>query len=228
MVINQVLLKRYRVIKEIGSGAFGNTYIAIDTAFPGEPRRVVKHLCPTNNDSESLAIAERLFESEATVLSRLGEHDHIPRLFAYFEEDGEFFLVQELIEGQDLIREFQPEKRWSEAETVEFLQELLAILAVVHQQNTIHRDIKPANIMRRQKDDKLVLIDFGAVKEILTVDQQGTTTVGIGTSSYMPPEQAIGKPGKYSDIYAVGKLGIQALTGLPSRELPQDSEQLSC
>lgn len=230
MLLGKVLFKQYKVIEEIGSGAFGKTYIAIDTAFPGEPRRVVKHLSPYNSESENLKIAKRLFETEAKVLSILGENAQIPRLFSYFEEDGEFFLVQELIEGHNLTQEFQPGKRWSEAETVEFLQELLSILSVVHQQNTIHRDLKPANIMRRQKDGKLVLIDFGAVKEILTINQPEQTsqqpTVGIGTYAYMPPEQAQGKPGKYSDVYAVGMLGIQALTGLPSRKLPQNSKEL--
>jgi eukaryotic-like serine/threonine-protein kinase len=218
-------------IEEKGSGAFGHTYIAIDRAFPGRPRRVVKHLCPKNDDAESLAIAERLFETEAKVLSTLGEHIQIPRLFAYFEEEGEFFLVQELIEGHNLTQEFQPGKKWSEAETVKFLQELLTILSVVHQQNTIHRDLKPANIMRRQQDGKLVLIDFGAVKEILTINQPEQTsdqpTVGIGTGAYMPQEQAMGRPGKYSDVYAVGMLGIQALSGLPSKELPRNSEDLA-
>jgi eukaryotic-like serine/threonine-protein kinase len=231
MSIDKVLLKRYKVTEAIGEGAFGTTYIAIDTAFPGQPRLVVKHLCPHNSDPESVKIATRLFKSEAKCLSKLGEHDQIPRLFASFEEDGEFYLVQELVEGNNLTQEFQSGKRWSEAEIVKFLQELLEILSVVHQQNTIHRDLKPANIMRRQKDGKLVLIDFGAVKEILTVNQHETTTsssptIGIGTGSYMPPEQAIGRPGKYSDVYAVGMLGIQALTGLPSRELPRDSEHL--
>ncbi|VEP13130.1 putative Calcium/calmodulin-dependent protein kinase [Hyella patelloides LEGE 07179] len=231
MLIDKVLFKQYKIIEEIGSGAFGKTYIAIDTAFPGSPRRVVKHLCPKNSDPESLAIAKRLFKTEAKVLSHLGEHDRIPRLFSYFEEEGEFFLVQELVEGQDLTQEFQPGKRWSEVETIRFLQELLEILSVVHQENTIHRDLKPANIMRRQRDGKLVLIDFGLVKEILNVDRQETKavslSVGVGTHFYMPPEQAIGRPGKYSDVYAVGILGIQALTGLPpSREIPQDSEQL--
>ena len=231
MAIGKTLFKQYKIIDEIGSGAFGNTYIAIDTAFPGEPRRVVKHLCPHDTNPKNLEIAKRLFKTEAECLSRLGEHDRIPRLFSYFEEDGEFYLVQEFIAGQDLTGEFQPGKRWSEAETVNFLQELLKILTFVHQENTIHRDIKPANIMRRDRDGKLVLIDFGAVKEILSANQPGDTTtlsstVGIGTYSYMPPEQAMGRPGKYSDVYAVGMLGIQALTGLPSRKLPQDSEQL--
>jgi serine/threonine-protein kinase len=228
MLIGKILLKRYEVIKPIGGGAFGNTYIAEDIAFPGKPRLVVKHLCPNNSDPQAMAIAKRLFETEAKCLAELGKNDRIPSLFAYFEEDGEFFLVQELIEGHNLTQEFQPGKRWSEAETVQFMQELLEILAFVHKNDTIHRDLKPANIMRRQKDGKLILIDFGAVKEVLTVDKQGQTdlSVAIGTSHYMPPEQATGRPGKYSDVYAVGMLGIQALTGLPSRELPQDSDHL--
>jgi eukaryotic-like serine/threonine-protein kinase len=230
MLLGKVLLQRYEVIEEIGSGAFGDTYIAIDQAFPGKPRMVVKHLCPNNSDPENLKIAKRLFETEAKVLSTLGENDQIPRLFSYFEEDGEFYLVQELVEGHTLSQEFEPGTRWSEAKTVKFLRELLEILSVVHQQGTIHRDLKPANIMRRQQDGKLVLIDFGAVKEILSIQQSEPTgeppTVGIGTAAYLPPEQAMGRPGKYSDIYAVGMLGIQALTGLPSQDLPQDTEHL--
>jgi serine/threonine-protein kinase len=202
MLIGKILLKRYQIVEEIGSGAFGHTYKAIDAAFPGKPHCVVKHLSPHNDDSKALEIATRLFETEAKVLSRLGEHDKIPRLFSYFEEDGEFFLVQELIKGQTLSKEFQSGRRWSEEETVNFLRELLEILSVVHQENTIHRDLKPANIMRRDSDGKLVLIDFGAVKEVLTVDRDGQTdsTIAIGTLTYMPFEQTKGKPGKHSDV----------------------------
>jgi serine/threonine-protein kinase len=138
MLLGKVLFKQYKVIEEIGSGAFGHTYIAIDTAFPGEPRRVVKHLSPHNSEPRNLKIAKRLFETEAKVLSILGENTQIPRLYSYFEEEGEFFLVQELIEGYNLTQEFQPGKKWSEAETVKFLQELLSILSVVHEKNTIH------------------------------------------------------------------------------------------
>ena len=228
----EILRQRYEIVKAIGSGAFGNTYIAIDRDFPGLPYRVVKHLCPTHHDPASLTIAKELFATEARCLSKLGEYNQIPRLFSYFEENNEFYLVQELVKGHDLTHEFQPGKKWSESETVDFLIELLSILSVVHQNNTIHRDIKPANIMRRGEDGKLVLIDFGAVKEVLTVDKDGQITVivyptkGIGTPIYMPPEQAMGKPGKYSDIYAVGMLGVQALTGLTGKDLPLDSDGL--
>lgn len=158
MLLGKVLLQQYKIIEEIGSGAFGNTYLATDTAFPGEPHRVVKHLCPQNDDPENVEIAKRLFKTEAECLAKLGENDQIPRLFSYFEEDGEFYLVQELVEGHTLTQEFQPGERWSEVKTRKFLQELLEILAFVHQQDTIHRDLKPANIMRRHKDGKLVLI----------------------------------------------------------------------
>jgi len=232
MLIGKILKQRYEIIKEIGRGAFGNTYIAVDRDFPGLPHRVVKHLCPTHTDPASLTIAKKLFKTEAECLSKLGEYSQIPRLFSYFEEENEFYLVQELVEGHDLTHEFQPGKKWSESKTVDFLRELLSILSLVHQNDRIHRDIKPANIMRRRDDGKLVLIDFGAVKEVLTVDKDGQTTtvinstIGIGTPAYMPAEQAMGKPGKYSDIYAVGILGVQALTGLAGAGLPLDSEGL--
>ena len=230
MLIGKTLLKRYEIVEEIGAGGYGHTYKAIDTAFPEKRYCVVKHLHPSNQDSEILKIATRLFKTEAKVLSRLGKNDGIPELYAYFEEDGEFYLVQEIVEGKDLGREFIPEFKWSESETVSFLQELLTILSKVHAQQTVHRDIKPANIMRRDRDRKLVLIDFGAVKEILTVDKNGNTilpnlTVGIGTRAYMPIEQVMGQPDTYSDIYTVGLLGIQALTGLAPVDLPRDAEQ---
>jgi eukaryotic-like serine/threonine-protein kinase len=226
-MLDRLLRQRYKIIEHLGSGGFGDTYRAIDLDFPNQPLCVVKHFLPKNSHPEALAIAQRLFDREAECLSKLGENTAIPRLYAYLEEEGEFFLVQELIEGHNLTQEFQLGQKWSEAETVNFLRELLEILAFVHQNNTIHRDIKPANIMRRSSDNKLVLIDFGAVKEVLTVDKEGKTdiTIGIGTGAYMAPEQARGKPGKYSDVYAVGMLGIQALTGLSSRELPQDADK---
>ncbi len=223
--ISHILRQRYKILERIGGGGFGDTYLAIDLDFPGERQCVVKHLSPKNSDPDAVAIAKILFKTEAECLSRLGEQNRIPRLYSYFEEEGEFYLVEEFIEGNNLASEFKSGKRWSEEETVRFLQELLEILTFVHQENIIHRDIKPANIMRRDQDRKLVLIDFGAVKEKLTVDKRGQTSVVIGTPPYIAPEQGMGKPEKCSDIYAVGILGIQALTGLVSRDLPQDSDQ---
>ena len=233
MLLKKILRGRFKIVDKIGGGGFGETYLAIDLDYVPQRQCVVKHFSPRNSHPEAVAIAKRLFKEEAKSLSSLGEHDRIPRLYAYIEETPEFYLVQEFISGHSLATEIEPGKKWSEAETVSFLQELLEILAVVHQDNKIHRDIKPANIMRRD-DGKLFLIDFGAVKEIVTVDRNGNTnirtsdlTVGIGTYYFMAPEQAQGKPEKCSDIYAVGKLAILALTGLSFielDELPIDSD----
>ncbi len=225
-MIDTFLRKRYRILEFLGCGAFGDTYLAEDLDLPNRPRCVVKHLRPKTSEPEVLLVARRLFESEAEVLYRLGNtSDQIPRLFAHFEEDGEFYLVQEFIDGHDLSAEIIPGKRWSEGDVVQLLQQILEVLAVVHRQNIIHRDIKPRNLMRRREDGTILLIDFGAVKEIkgLAANTQGevTPTIVIGTNGYMPNEQANSKPKLCSDIYAVGVIGIQALTG----NLPENFQE---
>ncbi|HEY9606173.1 MAG TPA: serine/threonine-protein kinase [Allocoleopsis sp.] len=217
---------RYKIVKHLGGGGFGQTYLAEDLQLPGNPLCVVKQLQPRSTDPLTLEIAKRLFDREAQVLYKLGNHDQIPRLLAHFEQEQEFYLVQEFIEGHDLKQELPRGKRLSETQVLVLCQELLNILEFVHQQDVIHRDIKPANIIRRKHDGKLVLIDFGAVKEVTTqtVNPEGQTslTVAIGSPGYMPNEQLRGKPQFCSDIYAVGMLGIQALTGISPSQLPED------
>jgi serine/threonine protein kinase len=221
-----ILRNRYQVLRHLGTGGFADTYLAQDRDLPSHPQCVIKNLKPTSPNPEVLPIARRLFETEAQVLYLLGQHNQIPKLFAHFEEDGEFYLVQEFIDGHDLASELIPGKRFSEVEVIELLREILEALVVVHQRNIIHRDIKPQNLMRRRTDGKIVLIDFGAVKEIgtLAVNSQGQvrSTISIGTPGYMPNEQANCDPKLCSDIYAVGVIGIQALTGLLPQQLLQD------
>lgn len=224
-----LLSGRYKIVAEMGRGGFGQTYLAEDLHLPGNPKCVVKQLKPKNTDPESLQIARRLFNSEAEVLQKLGNNDRrIPRLFAYFEENQEFYLVQELIEGKPLSEEIKPGQRLSEAKVIEFLREVLSILEYVHAQNVIHRDIKPSNIIRRNSDGKLVLIDFGAVKQISNQKENNTggsnLTVAISTYGYTPPEQIQGNPRFSSDIYAVGITAIEALTGIHPSQLPRDNK----
>ncbi|MBD2362076.1 serine/threonine protein kinase [Anabaena minutissima FACHB-250] len=225
-MLDKLLDGRYRIIQVLSAGGFGETYIAEDTRRIGNPRCVVKHLKPASDDPNYLKIARRLFYSEAETLEKLGDHNQIPRPLAYFEEDEEFYLVQDFIEGRPLSAEMLPGQRWSESQVVEMLQDVLGILDFVHSYGVIHRDIKPDNLIRRVKDDKLVLIDFGAVKQVrsplATNQSQMTATVAIGTPGYMPAEQGQGKPRPNSDIYALGMIGIQALTGRYPIQLQED------
>ncbi|NJN59199.1 MAG: tetratricopeptide repeat protein [Leptolyngbyaceae cyanobacterium SL_5_9] len=216
---------RYKVVSQLGAGGFGQTFLAEDLHLPGNPRCVVKQLQPQVKDPTSLQIARRLFDTEAQALYKLGNHDQIPRLLAHFEQDQEFYLAQELIEGEPLSEEMTGQP-WSEGRVIALLRDTLTALAFVHQQNVIHRDIKPSNLMRRRSDGKIVLIDFGAVKQASTVlvnpETGPTQTISIGTHGYMPNEQLGGNPRFCSDVYALGKLAIQALTGVPPKLLHED------
>jgi serine/threonine protein kinase len=229
MLTDTILRNRYKILKELGRGGFSVTYLAVDLDLPGNPKCVVKQLKTRNSDNTILQIAKKLFNREAQVLYRLGKgHKQIPEMFAHFEENDEFYLVQEFVDGHDLTKEVKPRHRLSEEKVTQLLEEILEVLVFVHENNVIHRDIKLRNIMRRREDGKIVLIDFGAVKEIkgLTKNQQGdvNSTLIIGTPGYMPDEQANGKPRLCSDVYAVGMLGIQAVTGISPRELPFDPD----
>ncbi len=219
---------RYAVIQQLGAGGFGQTFIASDRHLPDHPRCVVKQLKPRFEDAASLQTARRLFDTEARVLYRLGDHDQIPRLLAHFEDGQEFYLVQELIEGVPLSQEWVPNEPWSSDRVLALLLDILTGLAFVHEQQVIHRDLKPDNLMRRTRDGKIVLIDFGAVKQVtqtpLTTTGQTNLTVSIGTQGYMPPEQISGNPRFSSDVYAVGMIGIQMLTGCHPRTLTTDPQ----
>ncbi len=225
--MQRILLdRRYEIIRPLGRGYFGETFLAQDNRRMGR-QCVVKHLQPGSNDPYTLHEAKLLFESEAISLEKLGKHDQIPDLFDYFqEENGEFYLVQEFIEGYPLHLEILPNKKLAENQVIDILKDVLGILSFVHNYQVIHRDIKPSNLMRRHKDQKIILIDFGAVKQVRTqiVNAQGQTCVTriVGTPGYMPNEQLKGKPQFSSDIYALGVTAIEALTGVPPNQLQED------
>lgn len=220
---------RYQIINKLGAGGFGRTFLAEDLHLPGHPQCVVKQLKPQTSEPETLAMARRLFDTEAEVLYQLGNHDQIPRLLAHFEDNEEFYLAQEFIEGEPLTKEFAKGQPWTESQVIMLLQDILQVLAFVHEQQVIHRDIKPPNLIRRQGDGKIVLIDFGAVKQVssqVVNPETGETnlTISIGTKGYMPNEQLAGTPRFSSDVYAVGMLGIQALTGVHPKSMGEDPQ----
>ncbi|WP_228014531.1 serine/threonine-protein kinase [Fortiea sp. LEGE XX443] len=223
----KLLNNRYKVTQVLGSGGFGYTYLADDTKRPSSPKCVVKHLQPAQKDPRFLEVARRLFNTEAEILEILGHHKRIPQLLAYFEENQQFYLVQEFIKGHCLQDELIPGKPLEEAEVIKILKDVLKVLAFVHDHNVIHRDIKPSNLMRRETDTRIVLIDFGAVKQIQPLPEEENAenfTVAVGTFGYASPEQLMGQPRLNSDIYALGMIGIQALTGKNAKEIERDPQ----
>ncbi len=230
-MLGQLLDGRYKVVRVLGAGGFGQTFVAEDTKM-FDAHCVAKVLKPAARDAQTLELARRLFSAEARLLHELGNHNQIPRLFASFEEDRDFYLVQEYIEGHPLSQELVPAVQMSEQDVASMINDILEPLAFVHQKNVIHRDIKPPNLMRRSSDGKIVLIDFGSVKQIQNqvVESDGQTkmTVAIGTFGYMPTEQGAGEPELSSDIYAVGMIALQALTGIMPNKFPKGLDREIC
>ncbi|MEG4203802.1 serine/threonine-protein kinase [Microcoleus sp. Pol7_A1] len=218
-MLGKLMRMRYRITEHLVSTEYSDTYLAEDENLPDRPFCLVKRL---KSQSEKTC---HLFDRETRVLYRLGQHDRIPELLARFEEDGYFYLVYQFIEGQPLYQELTEGQPWEEHQVIALLKDILEVLVFVHKQDVIHRDVHPQNLIRRTSDGKIVLIDFGAVKEINTSQNSiGQTKSRGGTQQdYIPPEQAIGSPKFCSDIYAVGIIGIQALTGMRPKQLRVDN-----
>ncbi|MFB8791367.1 MAG: serine/threonine-protein kinase [Potamolinea sp.] len=208
-----VELRRYRPIKQLGSGGFGKTYLAEDIERFNQPC-VIKQFAPQSQGTSALEMASRLFEEEARRLQHLGEHSQIPTLLAYFKQDNRLYLVQQYIKGANLLDEVEFLGVFSEQKIQELLLDLLNILKSVHQEKVIHRDIKPENIIRRKSDKKFVLIDFGASKQLsgTILSKQGTS---IGSFGYVPMEQMdSGEAYPASDLYSLGATCFHLLSGV--------------
>ena len=222
-----LLYHRYKIIRDLAEGSFGKTFLAEDTQMPTRQQCVIKQLKPINDDRPGVVqLVEERFAREAAVLEAIGHgHSQIPDLLAYFELDGQFYLVQEWIEGTPLSELLQTP--WPEEKVSALLASALDALAHVHAQNIIHRDIKPDNIILRQSDQLPCLIDFGAVKELMNTvvvpSASQASSVVIGTLGFMAPEQAVGRPVFSSDLYSLGMTAIYLLTGHSPLEIPTDS-----
>jgi serine/threonine-protein kinase len=217
---------RYQVVKVLAAGGFGITYLAQDGAIPGNPLCVIKQLCPKVRNQMALERAKRRFRQEARVLSKLGSHSQIPLLLDYFTVNQEFYLVQEYVPGEVLTKEVRRQGRQSEGQVRKFLTDLLPVLKFIHRCRIIHRDIKPPNIIRCKDDGRLVLIDFGAVRECLADTDgngyQAPLTQFVGTPGFAPPEQRAMRPTFASDIYALGMTCLFLLTGKTPMEFDSD------
>ncbi len=214
-----LLRDRYRVERLLAEGGFGATFLARNLAIDDQPQCVIKQLRCDAFDPRELGRARELFEREAKTLRKVGDHPQIPALYDYFESGGEFYLVEEYVEGPTLQRLLEQQGPFTEAALRQFLSEMLPILQFLHERDVIHRDIKPANLIRRAPDRRLVLIDFGAVKdEVRQINEAGTgqtalTAFAIGTPGFAPPEQLAMRPVYASDLYSLGVTCLVLLTG---------------
>lgn len=228
LLVGALVRGRYKIVKQVGKGGFGITYLIEDQdCFTA--KRILKELCPVPflNRSEEKAkeagdIAERLFHREAKILLNLS-HPGIPKLYAYFNEGDYSYLVQDFIPGQTLSEELSQRKQvFTEREVCELMLELAEILEYLHGQKPpiIHRDIKPQNLMRHS-DGRLQLIDFGAVYQAVSARASSETL--IGSPGYAPPEQIFGEPVPQSDLYATGATMLRLLTGIHPSKLFNNS-----
>ena len=222
-----LLNNRYRIIKTLGRGGFGETYLTEDTHMPSRRKCVLKQLKPMVKQPQIPLWMKERFQREAAILEELGNgSNQIPQLYAYFSEDDKFYLVQEWIEGSTLDCYWEREGNLHRDEVRQILVQLLPVLEYVHSCRIIHRDIKPENIILRQGDNLPFLIDFGAVKEAIATEvmrnSDSNYSASIGTPGYMASEQAAGRPIYSSDLYSLGLTAIFLLTGKSPHELETD------
>ncbi|MBD6617311.1 tetratricopeptide repeat protein [Komarekiella sp. 'clone 1'] len=214
---SHLLNGRYRILTVLNTEEVTQTYLVEDTNLPNS-KFVLKQLRPPSKNPQTLKILRHLFISKARTLQQLGqEHNQIQKLIDYFEEKEEFYIVQEYIFGNPLTEEVLQGKPLREDQLITLLLEILEILVFVHVRGIIHRDIKPTNIIRRHSDKKLVLVDFGVVKEVIITK--------VGNSEYLPNEQSHGNPKYNSDIYALGIVAIATIMGLQANDISRLKNQ---
>ncbi len=225
-----ILAGRYLPTRLLGKGGFGTAFLAVDRYTPAQRQCVVKQFLPAGKFTPAqLQTAQDLFAREAAVLEELGhQHNQIPDLFAFFplsvnnsggKPEDFFYLVQEFIDGEDLDKELERQKFFTEEQVLEILESMLPVLEFVHEKGVIHRDIKPSNIMRDRRG-RLYLLDFGAVKQATAGNAPQQKSTGIYSLGFAPPEQMAGdQVFPATDIYALAVTLISLLTGKEPQEL---------
>ncbi len=234
-MIGKLLDRRYRIIKVTDSSEVGTTYLAADTHRPGSPQcQVIKMRLP-GKSSEIPESVKAIFQRNAEKIERLGKHNRIPELLAYFEENRNLYLIEEFIAGKALSKELIPGKPWAEKKVFAFLKEVLEVLLFIHENGFIHGRIQPDNLIRRESDGKWVLTDFSLDKELnpeiadcyLSLPTSSNSAKwsfakkqsAVAKTVYVPIEQSAGNPRYNSDIYALGAIALCAVTGLSILEL---------
>ncbi len=216
--MSNIILERYQIIELLNGTPGGRSYLSEDASQSNFERYVVKQFLPPSKDPKLLKVSHSVLETEVKPLKKLArQDDRIQSLTTFFEENKNFYLIRNYIIGQSLKKEIVPGKKLSWEQVLNILLEVLEILDFIHSRGIIHGNLKPANIIRRESDNKLVLTDFGA-------PQQAVSNV-VASSEYMPIEQTYRNAQFNSDIFTLGIIAIEALTGLTAREIISQKNQ---
>ncbi len=221
--LNRQLDERYQVVKILAARPWGRTYLAQDLRRPSQPECVIHHLKVIPEIPDYAEAVRNLFDREVAILDQLGNHPQIPQFLACFEDEYGFYVVQEFIPGSPLLIEFQPGKAWQPEQVIQLLQDVLEPLACVHYHGSIHGNLKPTNVLRHRLNKRLYLVDFGAMpliqKTLITAHGLPLPEVSPACLGYQPLEQLQGLACPGSDVYALGLIAIQALTGVTPTQL---------
>ena len=221
---------KYKIVRFLSSGGFGNTYEGVHTMM--DTRVAIKEFFPkmfcnrdentshvtvaTQGNRELVDKLRKKFNEEAKSVFQM-KHDNIVRVLDIFEENGTAYYVMEYIDGKSLNEITKERGALPEAEAVGYIRQVADALKYVHSFNRLHLDIKPGNIMV-DKNDKAILIDFGASKHYDDESGENTSTLmGVNTKGYAPIEQSTQSFTSFSpatDIYALGATLYKLLTGI--------------
>jgi serine/threonine-protein kinase len=218
-------IRQYQVLRVLGRGGMGTTYLVWNPA--GVPRPVgppqgrLQVLKEMNADIARIPKAQELFEREASTLKSLS-HPGIPRYYDFFIEDDKKYLVMELVHGLDLEKRVRRQGVVTPRQAIDWMIQTCEVLNYLHSRPTpiIHRDIKPGNLLVRNLDNRIVVLDFGAVKAV-----GAPTGTRIGAEGYSAPEQVQGRPVIQSDLYAIGSTLIYLLSGKSPQRFLQPIQQ---
>ncbi|AFZ35600.1 serine/threonine protein kinase [Stanieria cyanosphaera PCC 7437] len=224
---DKVLKNRYHLLKTLSKSNFSQTFLARDTAITSKPRLCVikKLIVIDKHNTRLLEKIKLLFEQEAEILRILSQKNRqIPQFYDYFVEVGNYYLVQEWIQGITLQQKLQQQETIPPEEVKRILVHFLPVLDYIHKHGIIHRDLKPSNIILRSGDRLPILIDFGVAHKVTPQVENNKQLYfsTVGTPGYMSLEQAMGQADFSSDLYSLGLTAIHLLTGKEPLDLRFD------
>ena len=231
-------LQNFRVLRVLGVGGFGVTYLAQrrspstggwrsrSTCRTSSPCARAPRCSPSRTtDRADFEWGLQRFLDEAKTLARF-RHPNLVRVVAYFEANRTAYIVMDYEEGEPLDRLLERHGRLTETQLKRVLLPIVDGLREVHAAGFLHRDIKPSNVFVRRADETPVLLDFGAARQAL--GRKSKSLTAVASAGYSPPEQyeSEGEQGPWTDIYALSALCYRAITGKAPMEAPRRQSSL--